>query len=470
MLGRWVLKVEKKKVALVTLGESRIEFYRKREHIVKEELNKLVGALERKYELFIPEIVFSIEDGLKVAHEIRQRGISCIIIHLPIWATPNFAFRIAYSTDKPVLIVGNKRPDSSSLVTLLATAGMMDQTGKKCIRLLVDAENPQDIQKIDDFVSACHLVDGLKKSSYCLVGGRSIGIGTTVADPSQWQSVFGVEFDHRDQYEIVYRANTCDSERVEFHKTWIRANFRINFSGLFNEDTLDLQVRSYLALKDMAKENHYNFMGVKCQTDMSDHFVLQCLPIALLNNDHDAEGQKEVIPTSCEADCDGALTMKLLSMASGNRPSNLVDIRFFDEDKREFILANCGSMAPYFSNPQGCGANYATTLMEHVFGKAGGGAMQMIASEGPVTVARLFRSKGKYVLGCFEGYLETRPLEELKKTTWCYPHEFVKAHIDYKRFFYTMNSNHLHTAYGSYSKVLELFCQMVGIDFINYNV
>lgn len=462
--------MKKKKVALVTLGDSRIEFYKKREYIVKEELNKLVEALKGKYELFVPEIVFNIEDGLRVADEIRQRGISCVIIHLPIWATPNFAFRIAYCTDKPVLIVGNKRPESSSLVTLLAIAGMLDQTGKKCNRLLVAADNPEDLKKIDDFVNACYLVDELKRSSYCLVGGRSIGIGTTVADPSQWQSIFGVEFDHKDQYEIVYRAKEYEEEQVEFHKEWIRKNFKVDFGGLFNENTFDLQVRSYLALRDMAKENHYNFMGVKCQTDMSDHFVLQCLGIALLNNDYDADGPKEVIPTSCEADCDGALTMKLLSLASGNKPSNLVDIRFFNEDKKEFILANCGSVAPYFSNPHSKGENYSTTLMEHVFGKAGGASLQLIASEGPVTIARMFRSNGKYVLGCFEGQLEMRPLEELKKTTWCYPHEFVKAHIDYNKFFNTMNSNHLHTVYGSYSKVLELFCQMVGIDFINYNL
>jgi len=202
---------------------------------------------------------------------------------------------------------------------------------------------------------------------------------------------------------------------------------------------------------------------------MSDHFVLQCLPIALLNNNYDAEGPKEVIPTACEADCDGALTMKLLSIASGNNPSNLVDIRHFDADKKELILANCGSVAPFFSKPSSNGDDYSTTLMPHVFGKAGGGSLQMIAKEGKVTIARLFRSKGKYVMGCFEAELESRPIEELKKTTWCFPHEFVKADIDYDKFFRTMNSNHLHTVYGSYGKVLELFCKMKGIEFINYN-
>ena len=49
-------------------------------------------------------------------------------------------------------------------------------------------------------------------------------------------------------------------------------------------------------------------MGIKCQQDMSDHFVLQCLGVALLNNPYDADGEKTPIPTSCECDCDGAMT------------------------------------------------------------------------------------------------------------------------------------------------------------------
>ena len=38
--------------------------------------------------------------------------------------------------------------------------------------------------------------------------------------------------------------------------------------------------------------------------------------------------------------------------------------------------------------------------MPHIFGEAGGASIQFISKPGDVTVARLFRSNGKYVLGC----------------------------------------------------------------------
>ena len=463
--------MKKFKIAVVTLGDSRREFFENRINIVEDELEKLTNKLSNEFDLYIPEVVFDIEEGQVVSDEIKAKGINCVLIHLPIWATPNLAYRIAYSTDLPVILFGNKRPESSSIVSLLAVAGMLEQSGKECIRLVGDIEDEDIYKKVKDFTTACNLVDSISRSSFGLIGGRSIGIGTTVADPSQWQKIFGVEFDHTDQYEIVYRAKEISEDRVKLHKNWIKENIpTIEFGGLFTEESLDLQVRSYLALKDIVHEKNYNFIGLKCQQEMSDHFVLQCISVALLNNNYDAEGPKEVIPTSCESDSDGALTMKLLSICSGNQPTNLVDIKFFDNEKKEMILANCGSMAPYFADPENKEvAMSKISLLPHVFGKAGGSSVQMIAKEGKVTIARLFRKNGKYALGCFEGELEMRPLEELKKTTWCYPHEFVKADIDYEKFFQTINSNHLHTAYGSYNEVLEEFCKMKGIEFICYN-
>lgn len=459
------------KAAAVILGDTRREFYQTRMGIVDSEKQKLLAAYGETVDLFVPEIVYDAQQALGVADEIRSRNIKAVIVFLPIWGTPNLAFRIAASTDLPVLILGNERPDSSSLVTLLAVAGMLDQTGKACMRLAGDLDNKAFQKQVLTYIRSCNLVDGIRRSSFCQIGGRSIGIGTAVADPSQWQSVFGVEFDHRDQYEIVYRAQAIEISRVEAYRAWIEKSFsHREFGGLFTEDTLDRQIRSYLALKDIAEENHYDFMGVKCQQEMSDHFVLQCLGVALLNNSYDAEGKKKAVPTSCESDCDGALTMRLLSLCAGGLPSNLVDIKFFNGQTRKMILANCGCMAPYFAEPDDAGtAMEKITLMPHVFGKAGGASMQMIAKEGEVTVARLYRSNGRYVLGCFVGNLEMKEREELRKTTWCYPHEFVSADIDYDKFFRTINSNHLHTVYGNHTDVLEQFCSMVGIDYICYN-
>ena len=88
------------------------------------------------------------EDGQNISDEIKKQGIEAVIIHVPIWATPSLAFRIAYGTSYPVLLLGNLQRNTSSLVTLLAVGGMLDQTGKKCIRVSGDYEDPQIQEKV----------------------------------------------------------------------------------------------------------------------------------------------------------------------------------------------------------------------------------------------------------------------------------------------------------------------------------
>ena len=458
----------KPSVALVTLGDSRVEFYQQRISIVNEEMKKVRIALEKEFEVYQSTVVYSDREAEVVSREIRNREIGAVVIHLPIWGTPSLALRIAQSTRRPVALLANKRKDSSSLVVMLAVAGMLDQCAIPCIRIAGDVLQPDTYCQLKQYIQACALVEAVRKSEYCMVGGRSIGIGTTVADPSQWARIFGTSFDHADQMEVCLRAEKIDTDRVARHLDWWKAQVNIQLGSRFTSQSLERQMRSYLALRDMAEERGYDFLGLKCQQEMSDHYALQCLAVALLNNDCDADGPKVPIPTSCECDCDGALTMRILSLACGGVPSCLVDIKFFGEETPGFILANCGAMAPYFADPVG-GCYKGVTMMPHTFGLAGGGATQMIAAPGPVTVARLFRTKGAYVLGCFEGHAVMKPIEELRKTTWCYPHQFIEADVDYNLFLHTMNSNHLHSVYGNCKGVLQQFCGMVGIQFIDYN-
>ena len=162
--------------------------------------------------------------------------------------------------------------------------------------------------------------------------------------------------------------------------------------------------------------------------------------------------------------------MRVLSLCAGLQPSCLVDIRYFDGKEKEFILANCGSMASYFADPKNPeNALRETHLLPHVFGEAGGGATQIVARAGKVTCARFIRKDGKYILACFEGETYEKDREELRKTNYCYPTQFIRADIDYDRFFETMNANHLHTVYGSYKEVLRHFCEIAGIEYICYN-
>lgn len=68
--------MEKRKVAVVTLGDSRREFYKKRESIVASEIEKVKKVFGNKYDLYISPIVFDAEDGQNISDEIKKMGDS----------------------------------------------------------------------------------------------------------------------------------------------------------------------------------------------------------------------------------------------------------------------------------------------------------------------------------------------------------------------------------------------------------
>ena len=63
----------KKEIAVINLGDCRLPFYETRRHIAEAETAKLVNRLEKKYTVYAPAPVFSIDEGLAVADEIRKR-------------------------------------------------------------------------------------------------------------------------------------------------------------------------------------------------------------------------------------------------------------------------------------------------------------------------------------------------------------------------------------------------------------
>lgn len=459
------------RIGIVTVGDERKDFYNMRIHIAEDESRKLKSILVKNFHIVSSEIIYTFQQANCCVAMLRKEDISCIIIHLPIWGTPSLVSRIAQATDLPVVLLGNRRQDSSSMVALLAAAGMLDQIGKGCLRIAGDLSEEITEKKLKTFIEACHVVIKLRKSRYCAIGGRSIGIGTAAADPLQWQRLFGIDFDHCDQLELVSRARIMEKDKVLRYLLWLKNVLgSVQFGGKLTPESLERQVRSYLALKELAREREYDFMGMKCQTEMSDGYALQCLGVALMNGTFDADGEKNPFPVSCECDCDGALTMYILSMCGGGIPSSLMDIKYFSGETNDFVLANCGSMAPWFAdrlNPHK--ALGQVNLLPHIFGAAGGGAVQFVAAQGHTTAARLCRNNGCYTLYCFEGESYQKPLEELRKTTWCYPHQFIRADINYETFFQTIGSNHLHTVYGSYRDMLKQICSILQIGFVCYN-
>jgi L-fucose isomerase len=432
---------------------------------------KIKKILEDTSEIVVieaPEIVFSTDLANQQARHLDMSGLDGVIFNIPVFAFPHFSVIAAQAVHVPILLLGPRDPRYPGLGGLLGAAGALNQVGITHERIWVDLDDPATLALILSFAHASAAHTRLKGQVYGLIGGRSLGMYTGAAPAELWQKVFGVDIDHIDQSEIIRKAKIVPPATALAAGRWLEKNVQeIVYDGTqLTPDKLDFEVRCWIAVQEIVDQFSYDFVGLKCHYDMSEFFSVQCLAAAFINDPYDWRGPKKPVPLACEADSDGALTMQILTLISGN-PSCLLDLRFFDPQKGVLVMPNCGA-APtwYASRSQDPAENLQRVkIVPSIMKYAGGGAhIQFVFCPGPVTLARLARSAMGYKMLIFRGETVELPVSQVEGTGPNWPHAFVRSSVAVETLVKKMEANHLHAVAGDWVDALIRFCQMCHID------
>jgi len=433
--------------------------------------NRLVKALEDTGEIEVVtglDIVHDPKQAKAEAERLTKEGVDAVILHFAVWCFPHLATIAANNCRGPFMLLSNLNPNYPGLIAMLASAGSLDQLGINHRRVWGAASDPAVIKKVVEFGRAAHTVNRLRGQTCGLLGGRSMGMYVGAADPRQWQTEFGVDLEHVDQSEIVRLAAEVPAEKVDSAVQWLKQRIgRTAWDGQgLTEEKLKLQVRAYYATKQILREKDIDFVAIKCQPELSDHMVTQCLSQAFLNDPYDMDGAKEPVVCACEADLDGALTMQILKLMTG-KPVLFYDLRHYDPVDDTFVFSNCGAMATFYaarSNTPEENLKRVTLYPQTPFYyAAGGAAVQFMAAGGRATFARLARRDGKYWMAIFTGEFVEQPVEKLKETSPEWPQAFVKVDVPAEVLIQELGSNHVHTVPGDYVDCLVEVCSMLGI-------
>ena len=158
-------------------------------------------------------------------------GAQSLIIHIPIWADPIFSIKLHNHCPLPILLLGNNRPDTSSLVGLLGAGGALDQVGCQHFRVF-EHTSENSVRTIHSFIRACGNNTILKGQTLGLFGGKSLGIFTANADPAQWQKLFGVDIEILDQHDIIIEAEKIPLNLLIMKENgWSENLGKVTFSG-----------------------------------------------------------------------------------------------------------------------------------------------------------------------------------------------------------------------------------------------
>ena len=127
-------------------------------------------------------------------------------------------------------------------------------------------------------------------------------------------------------------------------------------------------------------------------------------------------------------------------------------------------ILNCGAFATEFSEDFK-DVNFPEQLKDLVPGKGTGITTSFVCKSGRVTIARLSRINGEYVMQISIG--NAVKLSGKNSINDIMPHIFIKLDTsDVEYFIQNCRSNHLHWVYGSYKEELKNICDILNIKAI----
>ncbi|RLE28849.1 fucose isomerase [Candidatus Acetothermia bacterium] len=466
----------KRKVGILTFSDGRESVHREVEPINKEFQDRLAEALRATGEVepvVGREIIWTAELARTEAKRLADLGCEMTIFNFAVWSFPHLVAIASRFAPGPFLLFSNINPRYPGMVGMLASAGALDQIGALHGRLSGDVRDEKVLKKMLAFIRAASAVNRLKGETFGLFGGRPMGMYTAVANTDQWMRLFGVDVEHIDQSEIVRRAELAPADEVEHAFQWLSDRVgKIRYDGKqLTPEKLKLQIRSYIAVREMAREMRLDFLGIKAQPELTDHFVTMDVTEAFLNDPYDWNGPKEPIVAATEADMDGALTMEILKHITGS-PVLFADLRHYDEELGVFDLCNSGTHPTYFAG-RSCEPDDNLPKVEFYpqgfYFPAGGASVRHIAAPGKVTLARLARKSGQYWLAILPGEFVELPPEEAERkaaaTQVEWPHAFTRLEVGPEEFLSEYDSNHIHAVYGDWVEELVWVAKMLRIPY-----
>jgi len=468
--------MNKRKVGILTFSDGRESVHAEVEPVNREFQDRLAEALRATGEVepvVGREIIWTAELARTEALRLSHEGCEVTVFNFAVWSFPHLAVVASRFAPGPFLLFSNINPRYPGMVGMLASAGALDQIGALHGRLFGDIRDEEVLNKVLAFIRAASALARLKGETFGLFGGRPMGMYTAVANPDQWMSCFGVDVEHIDQSEIVRRAQEVPKEEVETAFNWLSEKIgKIRYDGMqLTPEKLKLQIRSYIAVREMAREMRLDFLGIKAQPELTDHFVTMDVTEAFLNDPYDWNGPKEPIVAATEADMDGALTMEILKHITGS-PVLFADLRHYDEELRVFDLCNSGTHPTYFA-----GRSYdpddnlprVEFYPQGFYFPAGGASVRHIAAPGRVTLARLARKNGEYWLAILPGEFVELPPEEAERkaeaTQVEWPHAFTRLEVGPEELLSEYDSNHIHAVYGDWVEELVWVAKMLRIPY-----
>ncbi|MDR3118000.1 MAG: L-fucose/L-arabinose isomerase family protein [Mediterranea sp.] len=348
------------------------------------------------------------EDGVKCANLFKENRehIDGIIVTLP-----NFGFEIGVITairqanlNVPILV--QACDDDNSKVDLdnrrdafcgkLSVCNNLYQYGIPFTDTTLHTysiHSPLLLQDIHRFGAVCRVVNRIRNARIGAIGARPAGFQTVRASEKILQRA-GITVVPVDLSEIIGKADAIgDTDSTLLDRINEIHNYATVPVGY--EKKLMKQAKFGLAVEEWIAANSIDAVAIQCWDSLQANYgCAACLTMSMLGD--------RLIPSACEVDIAGAISMYILTLASG-QASALADWNNnFAEDRNKCVCTHCGNFPRSFINNKpelgNLGVLSRTMGTEHTFG-----AVKGKVAAGPFTYFRISTDDPKGIIKSYMG-------------------------------------------------------------------
>jgi len=294
------------------------------------------------------------EDGMKCARLFRENRdrIDGIIICLP-----NFGFEIGIInaldlSELRVPILVQACDDENDKVDLDSRRDAFCGKISVCNNLYqynipftlttlhtCDIDSKEFAADLDYFAGVCRVVRGLQHARIGAIGTRPMGFQTCRASEKILQAS-GITVVPVDLSEILAAAAKVSDKEAKAKMDAIRAYAHVPAQY---EEKMKIQAKFGVAVEHWIAANEVDATAIQCWDSLEQNYgCAPCITMSMLSD--------QLIPSACETDIAGAVSMYVLSLASG-QPAALLDWNNnFAKERNKCVCTHCGNFPKGFAN------------------------------------------------------------------------------------------------------------------------
>jgi L-fucose isomerase-like protein len=401
------------------------------------------------------------KEALRACKELAREDFDLLVVCIAGWIPSHAVIRVISDFHhKPLLLWGlaGYYMEDGRLVSTADQAGTaalkkpMEDMGYK-FKFVYNCPGSQPkIDRLENFVKAARAVTLLKHSKVGMMGFRDMNLYATLFDGVSLRGKIGPEVEFFDMLEIVQKMEKLNQRDVKNIVEMLKEKW--SFERSPQEETLEMGVRFYLAIKEKVVERNYQAISLIDVDGMKKLMNFPPAMILMLLSDEDN------VCTIPENDALGAVTQLIVSYLTGQIGAYM-EIYEFMEDR---VLIG---VPDYVPSEIVDGSVKVTTSN---FGGFGEGILNISeVKTGRVTLCRLSSKGDKYTMHIVTGKaVKPRKWEEVgwKPPAPQLPSLEVILDVPMEKFAEKVLSQHYVISYGDNTGSLMDLCSILDIEVV----